>query len=87
MSRYLIFLLVARQFIYDSEQSEPNLFNKLLTQIQKGVRLKKTKCNDRSRPILQGEFCTFFTSPLVTSNEEKKCELEADSCLPIRIIP
>jgi len=30
------------------------LYNQLLNEIQKGVQLKRTKCNDRSRPFLQG---------------------------------
>jgi regulator of replication initiation timing len=40
--------------VYDSEKPTPNLYNQLLNEIQKGVQLKRTKCNDRSRPFLQG---------------------------------
>ena len=42
------------KFVYDSEKPTPNLYNQLLNEIQKGVQLKRTKCNDRSRPFLQG---------------------------------
>lgn len=39
-------------FVYESEKD--NVHNKLLKQIQFGVPLKKVKCNDRSKPILDG---------------------------------
>jgi len=39
-------------FVYDSEK--PTVANQILLDIQRGVRLKKTVCNDRSRPILDG---------------------------------
>lgn len=40
------------QFIFESES--PNAHNELLKEINKGVRLKKTKTNDRSKPNLEG---------------------------------
>ena len=42
------------QFIYDSEQkaAEHDIFD----DIKKGVRLKKVKTNDRSKPCLLGDF-------------------------------
>lgn len=40
------------QFIFESEK--PNSHNELLKEISKGVRLKKTKTNDRSKPNLEG---------------------------------
>lgn len=40
------------QFIFESEK--PNSHNKLLTEISKGLKLKKTKTNDRSKPNLEG---------------------------------
>ena len=40
------------QFIFESEK--PNSHNALLKEINKGVRLKKTKTNDRSKPNLEG---------------------------------
>lgn len=40
------------QFIFESEKQ--NCHNDLLKEINKGVKLKKVKCNDRSKPILEG---------------------------------
>lgn len=40
------------QFIFESEK--PNSHNNLLKQINKGIKLKKTKTNDRSKPNLEG---------------------------------
>lgn len=40
------------QFVFESEKS--NMHNQLLRQIQEGVKLKPTKTNDRSRPMLEG---------------------------------
>ena len=40
------------QYIYDSEQEAAN--SDIFHDIKKGVRLKKVKTNDRSRPVLQG---------------------------------
>lgn len=46
------------QFVYESEAKPANkseaIHNKLLNQITQGVKLKKVKCNDRSKPILSG---------------------------------
>ncbi|XP_046740171.1 DNA ligase 1-like isoform X2 [Diprion similis] len=39
-------------FVFESEKS--NMHNKLLQQIQSGVKLKSVKTNDRSKPMLQG---------------------------------
>ncbi|XP_012266896.2 ABC transporter F family member 4-like isoform X3 [Athalia rosae] len=39
-------------FVFESEKS--NMHNKLLQQIQSGVKLKSVKTNDRSKPVLQG---------------------------------
>lgn len=39
-------------FVFDSEKS--NVHNKLLQQIQDGVKLKKVQTNDRSKPVLDG---------------------------------
>lgn len=41
------------QFVYESEKD--NAHNQLLKQIQKGVFLKRVKCNDRSKPNLEGK--------------------------------
>jgi hypothetical protein len=43
---------LATQFVYDSEK--PTVANQILLEIQRGVRLKKAQCNDRSRPNLNG---------------------------------
>lgn len=40
------------QFIFESEK--PNSHNELLKEISKGIKLKKTKTNDRSKPNLEG---------------------------------
>jgi len=46
------------QFVFDSEAKPATkkdaIHNKLLTEIQGGVKLKKVQCNDRSRPALTG---------------------------------
>lgn len=39
-------------FVFESEKS--NMHNKLLKQIQQGVKLKSVKTNDRSKPMLEG---------------------------------
>ncbi|KAJ8678249.1 hypothetical protein QAD02_014036, partial [Eretmocerus hayati] len=39
-------------FVFDSEKS--NVHNKLLRQIQEGVKLKRVVTNDRSKPVLDG---------------------------------
>lgn len=41
------------QFIFESEKPNSK-HNELLNQINKGIKLKKTKTNDRSRPNLEG---------------------------------
>lgn len=38
--------------MFESEKS--NMHNKLLKQIQQGVKLKSVKTNDRSKPMLEG---------------------------------
>lgn len=40
------------QFIFESEK--PNSHNALLKEINSGVKLKKVKTNDRSKPNLEG---------------------------------
>ena len=40
------------QFIFESEK--PNSHNELLKEINKGVKLKKVRTNDRSKPNLEG---------------------------------
>lgn len=42
------------QFIFESESKTPAAHNKLLNEISLGVKLKKTKTNDRSKPNLEG---------------------------------
>jgi hypothetical protein len=44
--------ILSLQYIYDSEQEAAN--SDIFHDIKKGVRLKKVKTNDRSRPVLQG---------------------------------
>lgn len=44
------------QFLYESETKEEGTSrNKLLKQIQGGIKLRKIKCNDRSKPNLDGK--------------------------------
>lgn len=45
-SDYSCFVLL--QFVYDSEK--PTVVNELLHEIHRGVQLRHTKTNDRSRP-------------------------------------
>jgi hypothetical protein len=40
------------QFIFESEKATSH--NELLKEINKGIKLKKTKTNDRSKPNLEG---------------------------------
>ena len=47
-----IYIIFSLQYIYDSEQEAAN--SDIFHDIKKGVRLKKVKTNDRSRPVLQG---------------------------------
>ena len=46
------------QFVFDSEAKPASktdaIHNKLLDQIQTGIKLKKVQTNDRSKPILGG---------------------------------
>lgn len=43
------------QFVYESEKANTSTtHNALLKQIQFGIKLKPTKTNDRSKPVLQG---------------------------------
>lgn len=45
------------QFVYESEKKgADNSHHKLLKEIQGGVKLRKIKCNDRSKPNLDGKF-------------------------------
>lgn len=43
---------VDNKFIYETEKE--NSHNKLLKQIQGGIKLKPTQTNDRSKPFLEG---------------------------------
>lgn len=44
------------QFVYESEKKEDgDTHNKLLKQIQGGIKLKKIRTNDRSKPNLDGK--------------------------------
>ena len=47
-----LYLNLTFQYIYDSEQEAAN--SDIFHDIKKGVRLKKVKTNDRSKPVLQG---------------------------------
>lgn len=46
-------LLMLFQFLYDSERSVKE--KDILKEIEKGVRLKHVRTNDRSKPNLRGE--------------------------------
>ena len=43
------------QFLYDSEKTKQE--EDILKDIEKGVRLKHVKTNDRSKPNLRGKHC------------------------------
>ena len=43
------------QFVFESEKAKESDAVKLLNDIRSGVKLKKVRCNDRSRPNLQGK--------------------------------
>lgn len=68
---------VKDQFIFETEKATAH--NQLLKQIQGGVQLKPTKCNDRSKPILGGlrKFRRQMTLEEQLAKSESRANLEA----------
>lgn len=68
---------VKDQFIFETEKATAH--NVLLKEIQSGVRLKPTKCNDRSKPILEGlrKFRRQMTLEEQLAKSESRANLEA----------
>lgn len=65
------------QFIFETEKATAH--NQLLKQIQGGVQLKPTKCNDRSKPILGGlrKFRRQMTLEEQLAKSESRANMEA----------
>lgn len=69
------------KFVYETEKA--NCHNKLLKQIQFGVRLKATKTNDRSKPQLDGlrKFRRQMTIEEQLQKSESKAQISATPLL------
>lgn len=60
------------QFVYDSEtKSKDDSHNALLKEIQGGIKLKKVKTNDRSKPNIDGEAFIVFSDFFLSFNAER----------------
>ena len=68
------------KFIYETEKD--NSHNKLLKQIQFGVRLKPTRTNDRSKPVLEGlrKFRKQMTIEEQLQKSQSKINMLAEVC-------
>lgn len=68
------------QFVYETEKKNTEL-DKLLQQIQSGIKLKPTKTNDRSRPVLDGlrKFRRQMTIEEQIQKSESKAVLNTES--------
>lgn len=68
------------QFVYETEKKNTEL-DKLLMQIQSGIKLKPTKTNDRSRPVLDGlrKFRRQMTIEEQIQKSESKAVLNTES--------
>lgn len=75
---------VQGQYVFETEKKDTAL-NKLLNEIQGGIRLKPTKTNDRSKPILDGlrKFRRQMTIEEKILKSESKAMLAADPQSPI----
>lgn len=68
------------QFIFETEKKD-NELDKLLHQIQSGIKLKPTRTNDRSRPVLDGlrKFRRQMTIEEQIQKSESKAVLNTES--------
>lgn len=75
---------VQGQYVFETEKKDTAL-NKLLNEIQGGIKLRPTKTNDRSKPILDGlrKFRRQMTIEEQIMKSESKAMLAADPQSPI----
>ena len=56
----LLVISLVFQFVFESEKAKESAGAKLMNDIRSGVKLKRVRCNDRSRPNLQGKIRVYL---------------------------
>lgn len=72
------------QYIFETEKQDTEL-DKLLTAIQSGVKLKPTKTNDRSKPVLEG--LRKFRRQMTIEEQIMKSESKANLAESLTVAP
>ena len=72
------------QYIFETEKQDTEL-DKLLTAIQSGVKLKPTKTNDRSKPVLDG--LRKFRRQMTIEEQIMKSESKANLAESLTVLP